>query len=113
MRRRRRIKPYEIDHELAELWLHAEHRYFVDLRQQDSFAFSAIHGAIQVDSTSLTHFINTTPKTADIILYCYNGSVSRYAVAEFTRHGFAYVYSLIGGFEAWRRQFPEYTRRPL
>lgn len=113
MRRRRRVKPYEVDHELAELWLQAEHRYFVDLRHQESFAFSAIPGAIQVDQRSIEGFVSTTPNTADIILYCYNGSVSRYAAAEFKRRGFTHVYSLIGGFEAWRRRFPEHTRRTL
>ncbi len=113
MRRRRRIKPYEIDHDLAELWLHAEHRYFVDLRDAQSFRFSAIMDAVHVCHESLAAFCATTPKNADIILYCYNGSVSRYAVTTFQRQGFQHVYSLIGGFEAWRRRFPEYTQRAI
>lgn len=113
MRRRRRIKPYEIDHELAELWLQAEHRYFVDLRHRDNFTFNAITDAVHVCQKSMAEFSASTPNTADIILYCYNGSVSRYAVAEFQRRGFKHVYSLIGGFEAWRRRFPEYTRRSI
>jgi len=113
MRRRRRIKPYEIDHELAELWLQAEHRYFVDLRDAQSFRFSAIADAVHVCNENVTEFYASASKSADIILYCYNGSVSRYAVAEFQRQGFEHVYSLIGGFEAWRRRFPEYTRRAI
>lgn len=111
MRRRRRNKPYEIDLDLAALWLDAERRYFVDLRYHEDFSFSAITGALNLCQESFPQFVNQTSKTTDIILYCYNGSVSRYAVTEFQRHGFQYVYSLIGGFEAWRHRFPEHVRR--
>jgi len=109
MRRRRRQHLNEIDHGLAELWLSAPRTHFVDLRDAESFACHRIQGARSVVHNNLDTFLANTPKTHDIILYCYNGNVSRYAMAYFRQQGFQYVYSLIGGFEMWRKRFPNYT----
>ncbi|HLR17008.1 MAG TPA: rhodanese-like domain-containing protein [Alcanivoracaceae bacterium] len=109
MRRRRRNHPNEIDHGLAELWLTAPRTHFVDLRDAASFSFRRIQGAISVSHSNVDTFLANTPKNTDLILYCYNGNVSRYAMDFFRQQGFTYVYSLMGGFEAWRKRYPEYT----
>lgn len=114
MRRRKTLHPNEIDHELATLWLNEGHNcYFVDLRDPQSYQFSCIVGAQQVQQNNFAEFVTHTASNADIILYCYLGSVSRYAMQHFTAQGFKHVYSLIGGFEAWRRRCPQYVHRPL
>lgn len=109
MRRRRRQHPNEIDHGLAELWLCAPRTHFVDLRDAQSFACRHIQGAHNVAQHNFNTFLANTPSSHDIILYCYNGNVSRYAMDYFRQQGFQYVYSLTGGFEMWRKRFPQYT----
>lgn len=75
-----------------------------DLRDEGSYAASHIQGAVRLTQENLIHHVREMPMDMPIIIYCYHG-ISSQAAAEFLAdQGFESVYSLLGGFEAWREQ---------
>lgn len=76
---------------------------FVDIRDDVSYALGHPERAIHLTSASLHYFISNTDKETPILITCYHGisslSVGEYLISE----GFEEVYSLAGGYEAWKR----------
>ncbi len=91
-----------IDIEGAETLLSRSDPLVLDARDAGSFAVSRIDGAQPVSSTNLGTFITATAKTRPILIYCYHGNASREYAQTFSDFGFLEVYSLDGGYEAWR-----------
>jgi thiosulfate/3-mercaptopyruvate sulfurtransferase len=52
--------------------------------------------------TNISGVINGTAKDRPVLIYCYHGHASREYAQVFTDFGFSDVYSLDGGYEAWR-----------
>lgn len=77
---------------------------FVDVRDDVSYALGHPNGAIHLTSASLHDFVSNTDHSTPILITCYHGissiSVGEYLIGE----GFEEVYSLIGGYEAWKRE---------
>jgi len=44
-------------------------------------------------------------KNIPLIVYCYHGNSSKSAAHYFCENGFTQVYSMDGGFEAWRLKY--------
>ncbi len=80
----------------------------VDIRDPQSFALGHISGSIHLDNYSLADFIARADFDRPLIVTCYHGNSSQGAAAYLAHQGFAEVYSLDGGFELWRRVFPEH-----
>jgi rhodanese-related sulfurtransferase len=78
----------------------------LDARDAGSFATSHIDGARPVSSGNIGAIIGTTAKTRPILIYCYHGNASREYAQTFSDFGFSEVYSLDGGYEAWRTRPP-------
>ena len=78
----------------------------VDIRDQGSFKNARISGAISVSDQNIDEFKKTTDKAKPLICYCYHGHSSQMAAAYFVEEGFQEVYSLDGGFENWKLNFP-------
>lgn len=78
----------------------------VDIRDPGSYEMTHIPGAIQLDDLTVKDFLETTDKAMPIIVYCYHGISSRGAAAFFAEQGFQEVYSMAGGFESWRFNYP-------
>lgn len=74
----------------------------LDVRDAGSFDQSHIDGAQHVTSANLSAVLGTTAKIRPILIYCYHGNASREFAQIFSDFGFAEVYSLDGGYEAWR-----------
>lgn len=74
----------------------------VDVRDAQSFRRAHIQGAQLVSMSNISTVINGTPKDRPILIYCYHGHASREYAQAFTDFGFREVYSLDGGYEAWR-----------
>lgn len=74
----------------------------VDIRDPASFAGAHIDGALRIDNGNVANFIDTADKSAPLIVCCYHGISSQSAAQFFCEQGFTEVYSLDGGFEAWR-----------
>jgi thiosulfate sulfurtransferase len=77
-----------------------------DVRDEQSFRQAHIENAVHLDNTSLQGFIETADLDKPLVVYCYHGNSSLSAAQFLFEKGFETVYSMDGGFEAWRQQFP-------
>ena len=78
----------------------------VDIRDPDSFARVHISGSQHLDNHSLADFIRAADLDQPLLVVCYHGNSSQSAAAYLAGQGFAEVYSLDGGIEAWQASFP-------
>jgi thiosulfate sulfurtransferase len=90
----------------AQQMLQQADAQLVDVRDLASFSASHIEGAKHLDNTSLQDFIQDADPDLPVIVYCYHGNSSQSAAAFLNEKGFEHVYSVDGGFEAWRQQHP-------
>jgi len=74
----------------------------VDVRDAESYAQANIPNAINVLQETVDEFLSQTDKETPLIVYCYHGNSSKGAAGYFFSQGHKEVYSLDGGFEAWR-----------
>lgn len=77
-----------------------------DIRDQVSFLASHIQGAGHLNNDNIEQFIADNPKDRPLIIYCYHGNSSQNAAQFFSQQGYTEVYSMDGGFEQWRGEFP-------
>lgn len=73
----------------------------VDVREPWEFEHCRIEGAINMPMSQLQMRIAELPAGHDLILVCHHGSRSQHAALFLARNGFARVYNLRGGVEAW------------
>lgn len=78
----------------------------VDVRDHDSYQAARIPGALFLDNQSVQAFVEDKDKSLPVLVYCYHGNSSQGAAAWLASKGFAEVYSLDGGFETWRWNYP-------
>ncbi|MDO2949969.1 thiosulfate sulfurtransferase GlpE [Aeromonas simiae] len=78
----------------------------VDIRDPQSFAMGHAPGAFHLTNGSLVQFMNETDFDTPVIVMCYHGVSSQGAAQYLLQQGYEEVYSLEGGFEAWRRDLP-------
>ncbi len=74
----------------------------VDIRDPHSYESGHIKEAVRVSDQNIDEFIQNTPKDRPVICYCYHGISSQDAASFLCENGFQEVYSLDGGYEAWR-----------
>lgn len=74
----------------------------VDVRDAGSFRRAHIKGAQLLSMANLSAVINGTAKDTPVLIYCYHGHASREYARVFSDFGFNEVYSLDGGYEAWK-----------
>tara|TARA_R110001599_G_scaffold96295_3_gene249073 strand:+ start:596 stop:916 length:321 start_codon:yes stop_codon:yes gene_type:complete len=79
----------------------------VDIRDPQSFALGHISNAVRLDNDNLPGYLATANKHTPLIICCYHGNSSQPAAAYLASLGFDQVYSLDGGFELWRQQYPD------
>ena len=73
-----------------------------DIRDPNSFASGHIEGAVHLTNDNIQKQITETPTDKRIVIYCYHGISSQQAAQYFVAQGFTDVYSMDGGYEAWR-----------
>lgn len=78
----------------------------VDVRDERSFASSRIASAQLLHNGNLREFVDNADMEKPVVVYCYHGNSSQGAAQFLADQGFNTVYSVDGGFEAWRQQFP-------
>ncbi len=84
-----------------------------DSRDPDSFRQAHIASACRLSSENLDAMLLGTPKAAAVLLVCYHGNASQVYGQMFADFGFAEVYSLDGGFEAWQQHHLQTASPPL
>ena len=95
-----------IDAETARQLLARDPVLVLDSRDQASFELARIASARRLSSDNLDATLLGTPKATPVLLYCYHGNASQIYGQMFADFGFAEVYSLDGGFEAWQQLHP-------
>jgi len=78
--------------------------HLIDVREDREWNKGRVPGAIHIGKGVLERDINraTDDPNAEIVLYCGGGSRSALAAENLQRMGYTNVYSLEGGFGAWR-----------
>lgn len=90
----------------AEKLLSTENAQVVDIRDAGSFQQGRIPKALALHQDNLQQFINAADKSLPLLVCCYHGNSSQGAAQMLSEQGFDDVYSIDGGFEAWKTQFP-------
>jgi thiosulfate sulfurtransferase len=96
----------EIDIHKAKQLLDAGQATFVDVRDPGSYSAAHIPGARHLTDQNVMQFVEGADRQRPVVVYCYHGNSSRGGAAFLQSKGFAEVYSMSGGFEAWRRVYP-------
>ena len=78
----------------------------VDIRDEYAFGEGHIERAQRIDNGNVGAFIAGADKNTPLIVCCYHGISSQSAAQFFIEQGFSEVYSLSGGFEGWKNEFP-------
>ncbi|KAA8996405.1 thiosulfate sulfurtransferase GlpE [Affinibrenneria salicis] len=79
----------------------------VDIRDPQSFAAGHAPGCWHLTNETLPAFVQQTALDRPVMVVCYHGNSSRGVAQYLINIGFAEVYSVDGGFEAWQRSFPQ------
>ena len=74
----------------------------LDVRDANSYSASHVEGARNLAYSALSEVIGTAPKVQPVVIYCYHGNASREYAQTLSDFGFAQVFSVDGGYEAWR-----------
>jgi rhodanese-related sulfurtransferase len=90
-----------IDVAAARAVMSAGEALVLDVRDPASFARGHIAGAENASQEDLSYYLFETPKETPVVVCCYHGNSSQAYAKVFADMGFAQVYSLDGGYEAW------------
>ncbi len=74
----------------------------IDIRDADSFETGHIKNSFNLNNENLAHFIAEADMDLPLIVVCYHGISSQGAAQYLVEQGFDDVYSLDGGYQAWR-----------
>lgn len=88
---------------LAMLESDDHHAVMVDIRDPQSFQLSHPQGAFHLTNDTIVQFMNEVDFEQPVLVMCYHGVSSQGAAQYLINQGFEQVYSVDGGFEAWRR----------
>ncbi|WP_334030267.1 thiosulfate sulfurtransferase GlpE [Alteromonas sp. P256] len=81
----------------------------VDIRDPQSYANGHMPNAAPLNNDNFATFVEQTPKDTPVVVVCYHGVSSQQAAQVIAQQGFETVYSMDGGFEAWRLANPVET----
>lgn len=90
--------------EEAKTLMAAQDVNVIDVRDPGSFDAGCIAGATHVADHNLQDFVAGTEKDKALLIYCFHGNSSQGAAGYFHEQGFVEVYSMDGGYEAWRTE---------
>ncbi len=78
---------------------------FVDIRDEQSFQTGRIPQSRHLTQTNLQDFLESADLDRPLLVCCYHGNSSQPTAQFLFEKGFEDVYSIDGGFEAWKQQF--------
>lgn len=76
-----------------------------DIRDPGAYESGNIADSVNINQDSIDSFVAQADKAQPLVVYCYHGHSSQNAASYFSEQGFAEVYSVDGGFEAWRGKY--------
>ena len=78
----------------------------VDIRDKVSFQAGNIPNSINLSNEDIIDFLDSTDRSAPLLIYCYHGINSKNAAEYFANNGFQSVFSLDGGYAEFSQQKP-------
>ena len=96
----------QLTHNEAEQLMVEREIIVADVRDHESYEENHITNAIHLSMAAMQEFCETADKTHPILVYCYHGVSSQSVAQHLVEQGFMEVYSLQGGFEAWKLHHP-------
>lgn len=78
----------------------------VDIRDPSSFNACHVPGAISLNNSNVSEFVAQADHEKPLLVFCYHGHSSQGAADFLAGQGFAEVYSVDGGMEGWKLQYP-------
>lgn len=93
----------------AKAMMDAQHVTIADIRDPQAFATAHVPGAISLNNSNVATFVAEGDHEKPLLVFCYHGHSSQGAADFLAEQGFTKVYSVDGGFEAWRQQYPVET----
>lgn len=79
----------------------------VDIRDRRSFELAHVQGSFHLTNETINKLLDETDLEQPVMVLCYHGISSKGAAEFLFNQGFSKVYSIDGGFEAWRKLLPE------
>lgn len=83
----------------------------VDIRDPQSFSQGHISAAFNLSNENLHDYISQADFDTPLLVCCYHGISSQSAGQFLLEQGFEEVYSINGGFEAWRIEQPDLCQK--
>lgn len=74
----------------------------VDVRDENAYQAGALPNAHHVTTSNFRIFRRNNDQSRPVLIYCYHGNASQDMAQMFVDFGFSEVYSMDGGYEAWR-----------
>ncbi|MBN2014734.1 MAG: rhodanese-like domain-containing protein [Candidatus Altiarchaeota archaeon] len=93
--------------ELKELMDSESDPLVIDLRLKEQYSRSHIPGSVSVSFNSIVNGSTGIVSGGDVVFVCSRGKLSRVAAAVLADRGVSQVYSLDGGFSAWKYEVEE------
>ena len=98
--------------ELAQQRLAEGEALLVDIRDPQSYEAGHAKGAFHLTNGTLNGFMQQADFDTPVFVMCYHGNSSKGAAQYLINRGFEQVYSIDGGFDAWRAAFPQLVETP-
>ena len=76
-----------------------------DVRDAGSHVSGNIENSVNIQQDTIEEFLSMADKDKPLIIYCYHGNSSPGAAGYFFEQGYVEVYSMDGGYEAWRLKY--------
>ena len=76
----------------------------VDIRDPQSYALAHAQAAFHLTNDTMVTLIDEVDFEQPLLVMCYHGVSSQGAAQYLANQGYEQVYSVEGGFEAWRRE---------
>ncbi len=89
----------------AKALIDSEEVTLVDVRDQAAHTSANIPDSVNISDANVEEFVASADKSKPMIVYCYGGNMSQGAADYFFNQGYLQVYSMDGGFEAWRQKY--------
>ncbi|WP_286239849.1 thiosulfate sulfurtransferase GlpE [Neptuniibacter halophilus] len=83
-----------------------------DIRDPQSFAQGHISGSCNLSNENLPQYLAEADMDQPLLVCCYHGISSQSAAQFLIEQGFDEVYSINGGYEAWRTEQPDLCETP-
>lgn len=78
----------------------------VDTRDPAAYAAGHMDNAISLNNQNIGEFLQQADRAQPLVVVCYHGHSSQPAAQYLAGQGFEEVYSMDGGFEAWKQVYP-------